>query len=890
MTGSRVLNLLYIDDEPELLELGRLFLEKIGDFSVTTALSGRSGLEELAQHEFDAIVSDFQMPEMDGIELLKIVRKSFGNIPFIIFTGRGREEVVIEALNNGADFYIRRGGDPGTQFADLAHRIRQAVSRRRTEIALLDSEKRLSDLINSLPDATFAIDRDGKLITWNRAIEKMTGVAAADILGKSDYEYALSFYGKLCPPILTDLISGPGAEPGGDYARVTRDGETLSAETDLFQVRGKRIYILAKAGPVYNRQGEIVGAVETIRDITDRKKIDDELRAAYDQITTSQEQLQQKLVELTTTQAALRISEEKFRDIVETSPDPIWELNTDGVITYVSPPSTDLTGYTPEEIIGRPVFSFVHGDALLPFRETFFASVRTKKPPEEFELPIRCRDGHIIIMGIRAVAHLDGDGRLIGFRGVARDITERKHSEEALRESEEKYRALVETTSDFIWEIDANDTYVYVSPKVRDMLRYEPDELMGKTPFDLMPPDEAERMAADFHRHAASRLPLVSVENRAIRKDGLEVTLETSAVVLAGKDGSYHGYRGIDRDITGRVRAERALRESLEWIRTILNTAQVCIVLVDADIHRIIDANPMALKLLGLSRDEVIGADCQKIICLAEGCTCPASGGEQMTDTSEHVLISASGARIPVLRTVVPVSISGRSVLVESFVDISGQKRSEAAIREANRKLNLLNSITRHDIRNQLTVAQGYTQLAALSKPEGVVTNFLTKINSALAMIQRQIEFTRAYQDLGVHSPAWFPVGEIISNGKPDTIALRNTCNDVEVFADPMINKVFLNLFDNAVKHGMRVTAVTVGCEEREGGLVITFADNGCGIALGRKQKIFEKGYGEGTGLGLYLAREILAITGITIQETGTPGRGAVFEITVPQGAYRKIT
>jgi signal transduction histidine kinase len=103
-----------------------------------------------------------------------------------------------------------------------------------------------------------------------------------------------------------------------------------------------------------------------------------------------------------------------------------------------------------------------------------------------------------------------------------------------------------------------------------------------------------------------------------------------------------------------------------------------------------------------------------------------------------------------------------------------------------------------------------------------------------------------------------------------------------------MIDRVFFNLFDNAVKHGVRVTTVTVGCEERGDGLVITFADNGSGIPDKEKQKIFEKGYGKNTGLGLFLAREILAITGITISETGTYGKGAVFEITVPEGAYRK--
>src|SRR5512138_1307276 len=105
-------SLLYVDDEPGLLEIGKVFLESTGDFSVTTALSGRAGLDELARQDFDAVISDFQMPEMDGIEFLKKVRQSFGSIPFILFTGRGREEIVIQAINHGVDFYLQKGGDP----------------------------------------------------------------------------------------------------------------------------------------------------------------------------------------------------------------------------------------------------------------------------------------------------------------------------------------------------------------------------------------------------------------------------------------------------------------------------------------------------------------------------------------------------------------------------------------------------------------------------------------------------------------------------------------------------------------------------------------------------------------------------------------------------------
>src|SRR5512133_322983 len=128
-TANRIL---YVDDEQGLLDLGKLYLEE-EKFSVDCEISGEIALTRIASGQYDAIISDYQMPAMNGIELLKAVRQRFGNIPFILFTGRGREEVVIAAINNGADFYLQKGGDPDAQFAELAHKIRQAVLRRRSE-------------------------------------------------------------------------------------------------------------------------------------------------------------------------------------------------------------------------------------------------------------------------------------------------------------------------------------------------------------------------------------------------------------------------------------------------------------------------------------------------------------------------------------------------------------------------------------------------------------------------------------------------------------------------------------------------------------------------------------------------------------------------------------
>ena len=138
---NSMLSVLYVDDEEMLLDIGKMFLERSGDRSVDIAISARQGIEQMGNKTYDAIVSDYQMPGMDGIEFLKNIRAT-STIPFILFTGKGREEVVIEAINSGADFYLQKGGDPKSQFVELKHKILQAVNRRRTEDELRKSETR----------------------------------------------------------------------------------------------------------------------------------------------------------------------------------------------------------------------------------------------------------------------------------------------------------------------------------------------------------------------------------------------------------------------------------------------------------------------------------------------------------------------------------------------------------------------------------------------------------------------------------------------------------------------------------------------------------------------------------------------------------------------------
>lgn len=309
--GGGLYSLLYIDDEPALLEICRLFLEKDGEFTVTTAQSGNEALSLLDKKRFDAVISDFQMPGMDGIELLKSVRKTHGHIPFVLFTGRGREEGVIAAINNGADFYIQKGGDPRAQFAELAHKLRQAIGRTEAEKALRESEKRLADIINFLPDATVAIDKSGKVIAWNRAMEAMTGVLATGILGKGNHEYAVAFYGNP-RPMLIDLVFIPDAEFEKTHYSYTRHTpQNLTAETVIEREGKPRVWLWGKASPLFDENGVLIGAIESIRDITEMKMAETELRAANEQLVASGEELNARYDELAARGRQARENEEK---------------------------------------------------------------------------------------------------------------------------------------------------------------------------------------------------------------------------------------------------------------------------------------------------------------------------------------------------------------------------------------------------------------------------------------------------------------------------------------------------------------------------------------------------------------------------------------------------
>jgi len=224
--------------------------------------------------------------------------------------------------------------------------------------------------------------------------------------------------------------------------------------------------------------------------------------------------------------------------------------------------------------------------------------------------------------------------------------------------------------------------------------------------------------------------------------------------------------------------------------------------------------------------------------------------------------------------------------------EIDERRQVEKALHQINAKLNLVSSIARHDILNRLTVIYGIISLLQEGISDPTFSDYLKKAEESAIAIRRQIEFTGDYKNMGLEKADWQNVKDSLlqscENVDLKGVTLDVFTNNLEIFADPWLKKVFFNLIDNTLRYAERVTKISVSFRESEDGLDLLFEDNGIGIPFDEKEKIFERGYGKNIGYGLFMVREILAITEITIRETGEPGKGARYEIHVPK-RYSRI-
>lgn len=286
MKDSR-LNIMLVEDNPGDVRLIQMMLREQGDsyFELEHASSLTQGLRRLDHGGFDLILLDLGLPESQGLDTLRAVMIKAPSLPIVVLTGLDDETMGLQALQIGAQDYLSKGQITGNL---LVRSIRYAAERKRAEGELKRSQRILADIINFLPDATVVIDRHGRVIAWNQAIQDMTGVKAEDIVGKGDYEYAIPFYG-IRRPILVDLALMPQEEVEKSYAQFERRGRILFDESYMPNMKDGAVYLAASAAVLFDNEGNVYGAIESIRDITDRKRTEElkqkaekELKEAHD--------------------------------------------------------------------------------------------------------------------------------------------------------------------------------------------------------------------------------------------------------------------------------------------------------------------------------------------------------------------------------------------------------------------------------------------------------------------------------------------------------------------------------------------------------------------------------------------------------------------------------
>ena len=487
------IRILYVDDEPSLLDIGKIFLEKTGDFTVTTALSASEAVRLLEQERFDAIISDYQMRGMDDIQFLIEVRTRFGPIPFILFTGRGREEVVIQAINNGADFYLQKGGEMRAQFAELSHKIRMSVERHTMGQALKESETRFRALIENASDIIRILDREGRIVFDTTASEHLLGYPPGFTIGRNPMEF-----------IHPDDLGMVKREISEVYNN-TNTG--IPTEFRIRRADGLYTYVESVGKNLIGVPG-VDGIVITTRFIDERKKADEallknteELYASYVELTATKEELRTNLENLTRQELALRERETQLRATLESTADGILAVDNKGKILQASRRFAEIWRI-PESLMelgnDQALLDFVLGQLTDP--DAFLKKVQSLYGSDVVDMDtLAFKDGRVFE---RYSFPMIMDGVHIGRAWSFRDITEHKQAEEALRLMRSRLELAMEAGNIAWWEMDCITENVIFNERKARMLGYPAEQFSHYTDFTrLVHPDDYELVMQRMRDH-----------------------------------------------------------------------------------------------------------------------------------------------------------------------------------------------------------------------------------------------------------------------------------------------------------------------------------------------------------------------------------------------------
>ncbi|MBI4517749.1 MAG: PAS domain S-box protein [Deltaproteobacteria bacterium] len=755
---------------------------------------------------------------------------------------------------------------------------RQAgLTRKRAEEQPAESERLLRAIVESEPECVKLVAADGTVLAMNPA-----GLAMVEA-DREEQVVGNSIYSLVTP--------GHHATFQALNEAVFR-GESRITEFTIVGLKGARRWVESHARPLRNAEGQIIAQLAVARDVTERKRAE----------------------------VALQRSEERYRSLVENLNDVIFTANTLGNLTYISPAVESVWGYTAQEVIGEPFSRFVHPDDLPAIRVSFAATLVGL--PESIEFRVLDKDGGLRWIRTSTRAQFDRD-HAVGFIGIVTDITERKRAEEALQESEARYRQLVELSPDGI-AVHSEGKVVFVNNVGVSMLgATEAADLIGKPILDFVHPDYRDLVTERVRHTAYEHQPASPVEEKFIRLDGSVVDVEVVGMPLTY--GGKPAVQLVVHDITERKRAEEALRASEERYRELFENANDIVYTHDLT-GNFTSINKAAERVTGYGREEAVGRNITELVVpehlsVAIEATARKLAGEA-TPPYELDILTKDGRKVPVEVSTRLVLREGKPVGVQGIArDITERKRTEEEIRRlnaeleervrqrtaeleaANRELEAFSHSVAHDLRAPLRHIDGFTKMLledCAPQLDAQGRQYLQRVREGsqrmealitdLLALSRVARSEMHWQDVDLSALAR-TVAADLQKTQPDRQVEFVIGDGVVVHGDAgLLQAALENLLGNAWKYTSKHPRARIefGRTEEHGQPVYFVRDDGAGFDMTHASKLFaafqrlhSSAEFEGTGVGLATVARIVHRHRGRIWAESAVGRGATFFFTL---------
>jgi len=643
LTEKVPIRMLHVDDDAGFLKVAKQLLEMQGAFEVDTALSVKEAVEKLKAKTFDAVVSDYQMPERDGLDFLRELRDKGDNVPFIMFTGRGREEVAIEALNLGADQYLNKTGDPEAVYGELAHSIRRIVKAKHDEERLRESEEKYRSIFENANDVTLTLDLKGKITSINKAAVEY-GFRKDEVIGRNMLKYTPKKY---WPRLLKDL------------AQLAR-GKNVEGKIEIVTPKGKK-QAEYWSNPILV-DGKVVGVQSILKDVTERKRAEE----------------------------TLRDRQRKLAALFDNVPAMVYLFDENGVFLETNEKLGLALGKEKEEIVGKKIHDLFPEEQACKYLEDGREVLRTGKPKRNILEQYDTQEGtHWALTDKIPYTYPSGRTAVLGF---SKDITERKKIEEALEQNMEQQKILLSSIPAYIYYKDTESRLIAANKAFAEMVNTPIDQLPGKTAYDLFPKEQAERFHKDDKEVMETGKPKMNIEEKYTDATGKTRWASTSKIPYFDEEAKMAGMVGITWDITERKQAEGELIRLSNAVKMSIDS------IVISDLHgKIIDVNDATLRMYGTNnKGDLVGKSSFDLIA-AEDREKALAGTKEVLEKGyvknrEYNIITKDGGRVPVEMSVaIMKDKDGKSIgFVGINRDTTERKKAEKSLQESEEKYRLL--------------------------------------------------------------------------------------------------------------------------------------------------------------------------------------------------------